>query len=271
MSKKVIIPLVLMILTVIAIMAGGFASFAQFNIGKVGEQGVVEPIQEAQEKKMEQLSEGMSTPPPPSTPATGEPAPINVEEIPEDVLRDAIQNAAGSEIFAKEASRTVRAYIKKIKVGPRAYEQEFEEGKAPWAPRKPDVRYSPFDPVMTSQKQPSIGLKPVPPFIPPQGRSSVGPAPLDLMKALVNLRMTTKAGDQYIALVEIAGIPIDLKVGDVLQVPPGVFPDQEFPEIVVDGISMDGVEFRSGTQFVHVGFTEVGGTSEKPFTIEVTP
>lgn len=253
-----------------ALMVGGFNSFAQFNIPEVGRRGVVEPIQKAQQQETAKLAEGMATgtPPPTGEQAAEEKAPVSLEEIPEDFLRNAIAAAAGQEAFAETATKIVRAYIHKIKVAPRAFETEFEPGNEPWRSKKAEVRYSPFDPMLITHKGPAPEMQAVPPFLPPIEK--VGPAipGLNVLKNLVKLRMTSKSDGDYIALAEIAGIPVNLRVGDSLD------PEHKFlpggTDIVIEGISMDGVLFRSGNEHVLVAFAGAEGTEEKPFDIKIT-
>ena len=270
MNKRVIITTGLLAFVIVAFMLGGFTTFAQMNIPKVGQKGVVEPIQDAQEKKMAELAEGTKpgTPAEEAKPAVGTVGePISIEEVPEDYLREAIRAAAGYEAFADSATKTVRAYIRKIKIGPNAYEQDFEQGVEPWRSEKSELRYSPFDPATTRAGAIDLTLRPVPPFLPPLGEKAGLEIGLDILQAVIQLKMTSKSGDQYIALVEIAGQPIRLKVGDVLDPNKTILPSGV--DIVVDEISMSGILFRSGTQVTFVRFAGVSGTEETPFEITV--
>ena len=272
MRKRLIMPLVLVGFVVTCLVVGGFPTLAQINIQKVGE-AAVNPVQEAQEKKMAELAEGMSSGAPAeggeSTGVVSEPEPMAVKDIPEDALREAIKAVAGFSMFADTATKSVRSYITKIKVAPRAFEQEFEQGKEPWRSDKSEMRYSPFDPMMISQRGPYISLQPVPPFLPPIKHVKGPISELQALKALVRLRMTSKSGDEYIALAEIAGYPAHLKVGEEIDpehkwLPSGM-------GIIVEEISMSSVVFRSGSERLRIAFAEAGGgTEEKPFKIEVT-
>jgi len=255
-----------------ALVVGGFTTLAQqaFDIPKVGQKGAVEPVQKAQEQETAKIAQGLApgTPPPSAEQATEEKAAVPLEEVPEDFLRDAITAAAGEAAFAETATRIVRSFIRKIKVEPRGFEAEFEPGKEPWVSKKAEVRYSPFDPTLTHKPSVAPELQAAPPFLPPI--ENVGPAipELSVLKNLVKLKMTSKSDGDYIALAEIAGLPINLKVGDSLD------PEHKFLpggiDIVIEAISMDGVLFRSGNERVHVAFAGAEGTEEKPFKITVT-
>jgi hypothetical protein len=170
-------------------------------------------------------------------------------------------------MFAESATKLVRAYIHKIKIGPREFEKGFEDGDEPWRSDKAEIRYSPFDPVRTPGPGIAPILKPVPPFQPPVRR--VGPTidTFHALTALVQLRMTSKSGGEYIALAEIAGQAVPLRVGEQLDREGKYLPSDVV--IVVEEISMNSVVFRSGNERIVIPFAGVRGTEERPFEIEV--
>jgi hypothetical protein len=266
MNRKSI-QVIFLLTLVFFLTTGGYISYAQMNLGKIKE-STVGIVEEAQGKETQKLAEGMAQPTPegaqPAQGAAAQPEnePTNLQQLNEDKLKDAIQTFAGSEAFAQGATKIVRSYIKKIKVAPRAYEQEFEAGAEPWVSKSSDLRYSPFDAMAGAATGIKIELKQAPPFLPPVKAIAKQAVDFTALKQLVRLKMTSKSGDKYIALVEIAGIPLELKEGDSRSIP-------EVGDIVVESITMDRVELRSGNQRVNISFLAPESTKGEGLQIEV--
>jgi hypothetical protein len=263
MSRQVFIPLIVLTILTLFLMAGGFTSLAQFDMRKVGEKGVLQPIEEAREKTISNLADAMAgtTPTP-----TEEAEAIPLEEIPEDVLRDAIAAVNEFRMFADSATKIVRSYITQIKIKPDMLDIAFEAGKEPWMSEKAEARYSPFDPELVAPQGIRVDMVRQQAFLPPLGPMKSGPS-LEMLRGLVKLKMTSKSGDEYFALAEIAGVPVQLTAGASLDPGHKVLPPDL--DVRVDEISLDSVLFTSGADYLRVPFAGPLSTEERPFDIEI--
>jgi len=262
MRKQILILFVVLAIAVVSLMSGGFVSFGQFDSQKIGDE-VVEDVQEAAGQTSQDLAAGTAVTVP--VEESGEEA-VALEEIPEDALRDAISAVNEFNIFAGSASKVVRNYISKIKIRQRQEDLVFEPGKEPWMSDKAEIRYSPFDPETHQQKALGFNFIQQAPYLPPMG-TVVSKINLDQIIQLINLKMTTKQGDEYVAMAEIAGQAVRLVVGSKLD------PEHKFlpPEIDIEivEISLNSILVRSGSDVKRIPFAGPVSTEDKPFEIQV--
>ncbi len=262
MRKQILILFIVLALAAVGLMSGGFVSFGQMNIQKIGDE-VAEDVQEAAGQTSQDLAQGMADTVPVDE-SEGEA--VALEDIPEDALRDAISAVNEYSLFAASASKVVRSYISKIKIRQRQEDLAFVPGKEPWMSDKAEIRYSPFDPELLHQGPPPVEFKRQEPFLPPMG-TAVGPNILDQIVPLINLKMTTKQGDEYVAMAEIAGQVVTLKVGSKLD------PEHKFlpPEVDIEiaEISLNSILVRSGSDVRRIMFAGPISTEDKPFEIQV--
>jgi hypothetical protein len=247
-------------------MTGGLTTtLAQFDVQKIGE-GVTGPIREAQGESAEKLAEGMAGTTAPAT-EPEEAEPIKLEDIPDDTLRQAIEAVAEFRSFADSATGIVRSYITQINIQEDAIVKTFEPGTEPWLSKKSEIRYSPFDPVLIQPPMVDLNITQQPPFLPPLGPAKPG-VTIDALRPLIKLRMTSRTGDEWLALAEIAGMPVHLTVGEEIDPQHTILP-QEY-SVRVEAISIDSVLFVSGSESLRVPFAgPLSSTEEKPFEIEI--
>ncbi len=260
MSRKILIPLVIVAIIALGLISGGFVTFGQINVGKIGED-VVEDIQGAAGQSQENLAQGMAADVPVGTGGTDEAIPV--EDLDEDVLREAIMAVNEFSMFADSATKFVRSYISKIKIRQRKEDLVFARGMEPWLSEKAELRYSPFDIQIFTPKAPEVIVEQQPPFLPPTGGKKPGPE-LGHLRSLINLKMTSKQGGEFVALVEVAGIPLVLEVGKELPIPAELG-----MVVIVDDISLNSILLRSGSDVLHIPFAGVISTEENPFQIEI--
>jgi hypothetical protein len=265
MYRKILIPLIITTVIVFTLMQGGFVSFGQpFNTGKIGSE-IVEDVQGAAGQTQENFAQGMAANEPVETAAPTAEEAVPVEQLDEDALRDAITAVNEYAMFAESASKVVRNYIRKIKIGQRQEDLVFPPGTAPWLSDNAEIRYSPFDPELgPTGAAPVIDVEQQLPFLPPQGGGVDTRGKLGDLLPLINLKMTTKQEGEFIALAEIAGFPVQLEVGKKIPLP-----EELGMEVFVEDISLNSVLLRSGSDHLIVPFAGGIDTKEIPFKIEI--
>lgn len=262
MSRKILIPFVIVAIITFGLMSGGFVTFGQMNIGKIGDE-IIEDVQGAAGESQENLAQGMAANAPVSTGGADEVTPV--EDMDQDALRDAIMAVNEYKAFAGSARKVVRNYISKIKIRQQKDDLVFAPGTEPWLSEKAELRYSPFDPQVFRPKTPEVIVELQPPFLPPTGGGGGGKGPkLEDLRPLINLKMTTKQDGKFVALAEIAGIPVRLAIGDTIPLPAELG-----LEVIVEDISLNSVFLRSGGDSLHIPFAGVKSTEKRPLEIVI--